>query len=113
MSEGRQALLSAGEGFPVGACAGCGRNVVAYPCAAEPVAADLASGGEAELELWACVHCDGRLGAVDWIDEAALGRLGYEVRDPLAGGCGAGCGAGGCGARARTIDDILAAYRRL
>jgi hypothetical protein len=99
---GHAHLLSAGEGLPVGPCARCEREVVAYLL-------DVAG----DAEAYACVHCDGPVRGVELRGEAAVGELGYSIEDPLAAGCGTGCGSGGCGARSRTIDDLLARHRRL
>jgi hypothetical protein len=81
-------LLSTAAGLPVGPCPSCEREVIAYPLDGPPGASS-----------YACVHCDGPIRRVDWIDESALEDLGYSVRDPLAGGCATGCARGGCGAR--------------
>ncbi|MBM4267318.1 MAG: hypothetical protein FJ144_12035 [Deltaproteobacteria bacterium] len=78
-------LLSDAASVPVGPCPSCEREVLGH--AAE-------SGGG-----FACVHCDGPLRHVDWIGESELSELGYDVWDPLAGGCATGCASGGCGAK--------------
>lgn len=78
--------LSDAASLPVGPCPACEREVLAYVA------------GRAD-ERFACVHCDGPLRHVDWVDEADLEGVGYESWDPLAGGCGTGCAAGGCGVR--------------
>jgi hypothetical protein len=80
-------LLSDAAGLPAGPCRTCEREVLAY--------AIEAGGG------YACVHCDGLLRHVDWIEEADLERLGYDVNDPLAAGCGTGCANGGCAVQRR------------
>jgi len=94
-------LLSAGEGVPVGPCPACEREVVAY--LGEP---------ESSRQTYACVHCDGPVRGVELRAETELARLGYSVSDPLAAGCGTGCGAGGCAPRGRSLDEVLAAYRK-
>lgn len=81
--------LSDAASVPVGPCPGCQREVLAYLAPAAP----RASG------RYACVHCDRALRHVDWVDENELAEVGYEAWDPLAGGCGTGCAAGGCGVR--------------
>jgi hypothetical protein len=81
-------LLSRAAGLPIGPCPSCEREVVAYPLDADRA-----------TTAYACVHCDGPVRRVEWIDESALGELGYSVEDPLAGGCATGCARGGCGAR--------------
>ncbi|HVH07460.1 MAG TPA: hypothetical protein VNE71_15825 [Myxococcota bacterium] len=82
--------LSDGGGLPVGPCPTCEREVVAYLVDAD------------DGPIHACVHCDGPLRRVDWIDEGQLGRLGYDLSDPLATkGCATGCASGGCAAKGR------------
>ena len=94
--------LSDGDGIPVGPCPACEREVVAY-----------LEDADDETERYACVHCDGPVRSVELREETAIAELGYDVADPLAAGCGTGCAAGGCGAKPRTIDDLLARHRRL
>lgn len=82
----REDLLSTAAGLPIGPCAACEREVLAY------AAAEVGAG-----EGYACVHCDRPIHRVEWIDEGELARLGYDLRDPLAGpGCASGCARGGC-----------------
>ncbi len=78
--------LSDAASLPVGPCTACEREVLGY-----------LSGRDSER--FACVHCDGPLQHVDWLEEADLEDFGYDSWDPLAGGCGTGCAPGGCGAR--------------
>ena len=82
-----ESRLSDAGGLPVGPCPSCEREVVAYL---------VESGPE---PVHACIHCDLPLRRVEWIDEGEMGRLGYEVRDPLAAGCATGCAKGGCAPR--------------
>lgn len=86
--------------LPAGPCPSCEREVLAHPI-------DDEMGSR-----WACVRCDGPVAAVEWVGESLLGRLGYDVHDPLAGGCGTGCGTG-CATKPKSIDEILARHRRL
>jgi len=83
-------LLSVAAGLPVGPCPSCEREVIAYLLEVE----DAARGGS-----YACVHCDGPVKRVEWIDERDLEQLGYSVNDPFAAGCATGCARGGCSAR--------------
>ncbi|MDG2307437.1 MAG: hypothetical protein P8R42_22850 [Candidatus Binatia bacterium] len=85
---GRRAVsrLSDAASLPVGPCPACEREVLGYVLPESP-------------ERFACVHCDGPLRRVDWVDEQELSEVGYETWDPLAGGCGTGCASGGCGSR--------------
>jgi hypothetical protein len=77
--------LSDAAGVPVGPCPTCEREVLAHR--------------GPESDVFACIHCDGTLRRVYLVDEAELSALGYEAWDPLASGCGTGCGRGGCGVR--------------
>jgi hypothetical protein len=87
MNDERSDLLSAAGCVPVGPCARCEREVVAYPVD------DEASGG------YACTHCNGVVRQVSWLDDGELDALGYSVSDPQLGGCATGCASGGCSAR--------------
>ncbi len=84
--------LSVAGGLPVGPCPTCEREVVAYLVDSD------------DGPIHACVHCDRPLRRVDWIDEGEVGRLGYDVRDPLAAGCATGCASGGCAVKGRASD---------
>jgi hypothetical protein len=57
-------LLSRAAGLPVGPCPACEREVIAYPLG------DDGPGG-----AFACVHCDGPVRRVEWIDEGELEHL--------------------------------------
>jgi hypothetical protein len=83
-------LLSVVAALPVGPCPSCEREVITYP-----VEVEVAGRGGA----YACIHCDGPVRRIEWIDEGDLGHLGYSVHDPLAAGCATGCARGGCAAR--------------
>ena len=78
--------LSDAACLPIGPCPKCEREVLAY----------LLPDG---VEGFACVHCDGVLRHVQWVEEEELGEVGYDAWDPLAGGCGTGCASGGCARR--------------
>jgi hypothetical protein len=76
------------EGFPVAACARCGREVLVHLEVDE-------QGGERRR----CLHCDAEIdpACLRWVPEAALETLGYAI---YGEGCGRpGCGGGGCGRR--------------
>ena len=80
-----------GAGFPVARCATCDRVVLTH------VVLD----GAAEPRR-RCIACDADVDAtaVEWVDESALGRIGYALHDDAAGGCGRpGCGRGNCANR--------------
>jgi hypothetical protein len=74
------------DGFPVGRCAPCGRDVLAH--------LTLDSQGR---ECRCCVHCDAELDPEElrWVPTVELDTFGYAVEDE--GGCGReGCGKGIC-----------------
>jgi len=82
---------------PVGPCPRCEREVVAYPA---DDGSPAAGAGEPGMrgERYACVHCDGPVRQVAWIEDVELDDLGYAVTDPRLGGCATGCANGGCSA---------------
>jgi hypothetical protein len=88
----REGLLSDAAGLPAGPCKRCEREVLAYRL---PTATDAEP-----AERFACAHCDEPLRRVYLVDESDLETLGYGIDDPLRQGCGTGCAAGGCAARA-------------
>ena len=81
----RESRVSDAAGLPIGPCPACEREVLAHR--------------RPEGDGFACVHCDGILRQVYLVDESELSELGYDAWDPLASGCGTGCGSGGCGVR--------------
>jgi hypothetical protein len=79
-------------GFPVAACAVCGRDVLTH-----------LEFDELDRSRRRCVHCNAELDPDElrWVPRADLEALGYgELGEEGAGGCGRpGCGNGACGRR--------------
>jgi hypothetical protein len=85
------AVVEAGDGFPVARCARCARDVLTH--------VHLDERGEPRR---LCLHCDAELdpAEVRWIDEARLDPLGYGLEREDGAGCGRpGCGRGNCSNR--------------
>jgi len=84
----QEVYLSGAGSLPIGPCPRCEREVLTY--LVDDAGAD-ADGGEA----YACVHCDGPIRGIVWIDDTELAALGYELTDARSG-CATGCANGGC-----------------
>jgi hypothetical protein len=96
-----ETYLSASGCVPVGPCPRCEREVVAY--AADEGVAGEGQAAAMRAERYACVHCDGPVRQVVWLEDEELDGLGYAVTDPRLGGCATGCANGGCSAAALRV----------